>query len=321
LKVDPGLQLALGVVERLPGDVHRRGKPVCQRQARHQRERAMGGAEPLLAPAAVREAEVMTPVVRLEGDGAPRSRCGVETLPGALQHEPERGPRLAGPRIETARLARVAHRRLQRDRVRNGVGSRHLELQRTRIGEPDVRSRLLGDAAQHLVERRTRAIDAVALQRLERRPPLDPGTVRRQQRVERDIARPRHRPRHRGGEPVPLPRHRLNARLPIRRVADDAAQGGHRLLEAVVGHRHVAPRRVDERVLRQHAAGVRDQVEKHAEMAIGDRHRRAGARQPASLRVELERAKRVDGRHAGILAWGGGGFGMVMCDLGFVKRL
>src|SRR5262249_21278737 len=62
---EPGRQLALGLVERLPCHVHGGGKPVRLRKIWQQGKRAMGRAKALLAPTRVRQPEMMTPIIRL----------------------------------------------------------------------------------------------------------------------------------------------------------------------------------------------------------------------------------------------------------------
>jgi hypothetical protein len=67
------------------------------------------------------------------------------------------------------------------------VGARHLELHDAGVGEADVRGRLIRCATQHTFEHAPRAHDLIGLQRFERRASVDPGAMRRKQRLERIV--------------------------------------------------------------------------------------------------------------------------------------
>ena len=129
----------------------------------------------------------MTPVVGLERDRAARRGERVGVAAGAIEHEPQRRPRLAVVLTEPARLARVLRGQGQRRRVGRFIGTRHLELHDAGVGEPDVRRRLIRRAAQHALEDAARAADLLRLQRLERGAPFDPRAMRREQRLERIV--------------------------------------------------------------------------------------------------------------------------------------
>ena len=130
---------------------------------------------------------MMPPVVGFERDRASRRGERIGVMAGAIEHEPERRPRLAVVRPEPARLARVLRGQRQRRDVRRLVGARHLELHDAGVGEPDVRRRLIRRAAQHALEDAARADDLLRLQRLERGASFDPRAMRREQRVERVV--------------------------------------------------------------------------------------------------------------------------------------
>ena len=167
-----------------------------------------------------------------------------------------------------------------------------------------MRRRLVRGAAQHDFERLSRGADLIAVQRLERGTPLDPGTMRRQQRLERLI---RLAPHHTGDlarEPIAAAWHGFEAGPAVGRVANQPAQRGHDLLEAVVGDGDVFPRGRDQRVLGHDRAGAGQQMLQHADMPVADRHALTVARQLLRPGVELKRSERVNGagRHERILS-------------------
>ena len=100
-------ELTLGLAQRLPRHVDRGGEPVREREIRQERERLVRRTEALVTPADVRQTEAMPPVVGLQRDRTRRGRTRVEAVAGPIEHEPKRGPRLPGLRIEPARFARV----------------------------------------------------------------------------------------------------------------------------------------------------------------------------------------------------------------------
>src|SRR5690606_33523824 len=67
---DAGIELALGLVEGLPRDVHRRREPVRERKAGEQRGRAACLTQPLFSPTHGGKTQVMAPVVGFERDRA-----------------------------------------------------------------------------------------------------------------------------------------------------------------------------------------------------------------------------------------------------------
>ena len=108
LRRECGRQLPFGFGQNLTGHVHGRGQPVCQRKIRKQGERSLRRTQPLFTPAGAGEAEVVAPVVWLEGDGALGGRQRVHPRAARpVEHESQRGPRFAGLRIEAARLTCV----------------------------------------------------------------------------------------------------------------------------------------------------------------------------------------------------------------------
>ena len=91
-----GDQLLFRFGKRLPRGVCRCSEPVRERQSPQQLQCAVRGAQPLLTPADVGEAEVMTPVVRFERRGSPRRGDRALRVAGLMADESERGPRFAG---------------------------------------------------------------------------------------------------------------------------------------------------------------------------------------------------------------------------------
>ena len=181
------VQLAFGLVPRLPRDVHGGAQPVRDRKAGQQRQRAARLAQSLFTPADRGQPEMMPPVVGFERDRASRRGERVGVAADAIEHEPQRRPRLAIVRPEPACLARVLRGQRQRSHVRRLVGPRHLELHDAGVGEADVRRCLVRRAAQHALEDAARAHDLVGLERLERCRALNPRPMRREQRVERIV--------------------------------------------------------------------------------------------------------------------------------------
>src|SRR6185295_3507163 len=87
---EAGRQIALGFAECLARDVDGGGHPARKRKIRQQRQRPMRRTQTLLAPANEGGAEVMPPVVWLQRDRSFGSRCGVQMIASAIEHEPER---------------------------------------------------------------------------------------------------------------------------------------------------------------------------------------------------------------------------------------
>ena len=258
-----------------------------QREIRQKRERPVRGTEALLTPADVRQTEVMPPVVGLQRHRALRCRARVEAVAGPVEHESKRRPRLAGLRIEPARLARVMGGQGERGRVGRRIGARHLELHDAGVGQPDMRRRVLGRTAQRALEDFPRPGDAIALEGFERRPPLDERAMRREQRIEPGIAFTRRRPRHGDAEAVSTPRDRLDVG-DAAGGAEKPAQARDRLLEAVVAHRHVLPPGLQQIVLGDDLARAGHEQEQDIELPLGNRDRFPGGGQTTSSRIELE---------------------------------
>ena len=108
----------------------------------------------------------MPPVVRLERD------CLVRAAGGALvglalqvQRERQRAPRLPGPRRQDRRGTCVVHRARERLHVARRIDPAVHEQQRARVGEADVRGRVVRLAAQDVLECSTRPDDRVTMQR------------------------------------------------------------------------------------------------------------------------------------------------------------
>jgi len=94
---------------------------------------------------------------------------------------------------------------------------------------------------ERLLEDSARPSDLGPIERFERRPAFDKGSVRRKERVESCIAFARRCPRHRYAEAVSAPRDRFDVGGPARVGAKQPAQAGDRLLDAVVPNGHVLP--------------------------------------------------------------------------------
>ena len=236
-------QLALGVAERLAGDVYRRGQPVRERKTGEQRERTSGFTEPLLAPAGIGESDTMPPIVAFQRDRPPQCGKSIGMCPGAIEHEAEGGPRLAVPGIESTGLAGMLERLLQRLHVRRRIGARHFELHGARVREADLRRRLSGDLGQDALEHLSGVDDLIAFERFQRRAAFNPHAVRRQERVERIIGFAGLEARDVGSEAVAAAR----VGLDILR-AEEPTQTGDRLLETVVGDGDVGPGGLNQQV-------------------------------------------------------------------------
>ena len=87
--------------------------------------------------------------------------------------------------VEPARLARVLRGQRQRRHVGRRIRARRLELHDARVGEADVRGRVLRRAAHDGFEDLAGPRDLTALEALQRRASFDKRAERRQQRVER----------------------------------------------------------------------------------------------------------------------------------------
>jgi hypothetical protein len=93
------------------------------------------------------------------------------------------------------------------------------------------------------------------------------------------------------GEPVAAPSHRFDIRPAPGSITEQPAQRGNHLLQTVVGHSHVFPRRRDERVLGCDRSGVGQQLLQDAEMAVADREPLATAGQLVRPGVEAKGAE------------------------------
>ncbi len=291
---DAGHQFTRRLVQPLTRHEHRGNQPVRQRTALQQRQRASRGAQALFAPPNRRETEVMPPVVGLERDRPPRSGQGVGMVARPFEHEAERGPRVTVLPVEAAGFARMVDGRAQGVDVGCRVGPRHLELQHAGIRETDVRRRVVGHDLDHPCEDLASAQDLFTFQRFERRPPVNPGPVRGQQRFDGRARLCRHRARHVRPEPVALARHRLDVRLTLWVWTKGAAQSGDRLLEAVVGDGDIIPACGDQRVFRDDDSGMRRQVQQHTQVAVAEGYQFAVTPQPAGAPIEFEGTEGVN---------------------------
>ena len=195
----------------------------------------------------------------------------------------------------------------QRGGVGRQFGARHLELHHAGVGQPNVRRRLVRHLLHHAFEHLTRVRDLRALERLERGAPFYPGAMRRQQRVERLERFAPFGAAHLGGKPVAPPGLRFDVGCAIG-LTEQASKPGDRLLEAVVGHRDALPGGVDERILRQHLACMRDEQQEQLELARRQGNRRTGAQQLPRRDVELVRSEEQQvGRHVSWIIQAGGG--------------
>ena len=176
----------------------------------------------------------------------------------------------------------------ERGRVGHRIGARHLELHDTRVGQPDVRRRVVGSRAQRLLEDLSRPGDAIALEGFERRPPFDERAMRREQRIEPGIGFTRSDARHGDAEAVPSSRDRLDVGDALRVSGKKPAQAGDRLFEAVVPHRHVIPPGLQQIVFGDDMTGAGHEQEKDVQLAFGNRDRFPGDGQTTSSRIELE---------------------------------
>ena len=134
---------------------------------RVQGERAGGGVQPGIAPRRVAEPEKMSPLRRLEGDGAARGRRGFRCLPRADQDHRERGMRLGEALVQLDGAARV----------RDGVGKqrvaglrvepRALVEGKLRGGETGVREGVTGVGRDGAREIRHRAWEGARVEGLD----------------------------------------------------------------------------------------------------------------------------------------------------------
>jgi hypothetical protein len=128
----------------------------------------------------------------------------------------------------------VAHRHAREAcRLDPRYGARHLELQRARTCETDVRRGLAGCAPDDALEPRPGTDDGVALERFERGASFNPRAVRLEYGIERGVRFAPLNARHAGDETVAAARLRLDARRSVRqrqRLAEDV----DRLIETPV---------------------------------------------------------------------------------------
>ena len=167
-----------------------------------------------------------------------------------------------------------------------------------------------GRAAQHALEHAARADDLIGLERLERRTPFDPRAMRRQQRIERRRSRrARDRARHRGRR-IGSPAAGLSGcTASVGPSPSSAAQARDRLLEAVVGHRESAPRRLDQPVLGDDNTGVGEEMKQHPDVPVGNQHHIPAACDAASSGVDQKVSEGVR-RHGSIIRRWTLGFGL-----------
>src|SRR5207249_7439306 len=141
---------------------------------------------------------------------------------------------------------------------------------------------------QHALEYVARVRDLAALERFECRPPFDPGAMRGEECVQRGICLAGGDARDGRGEAISATRLRLDVLVGWLR-SECLAQRGDGLLEAVVGDGDIAPGDLDQAILREDLARVRDERVQQIEMPSGDRQRLARAEQALAAGVELER--------------------------------
>ena len=186
-------QLTLCFGERVPRDVNGGDQPVRLRKPGQQRQRAMRCAQTLFTPSDVRKAEVVAPVVGLERNGTTRRRQRVEMMARAIENESERRPCLAvsGARRHASRECRVAASRA----ATSGLSSVRVisNCMMQALARPMWAGGVSRRAFEHTFEHLPRSNDLVAFERFERRAPLDPGAVRRQQLLELIVAGARRR--------------------------------------------------------------------------------------------------------------------------------
>jgi hypothetical protein len=90
LDSEPGPKLPFGLGKRLPRHVDGRREPMRERETRQQRECPLRLAEAFFAPARVRQAKAMTPVVAFKRNRNPIGGSAGSVANCEFEHEPER---------------------------------------------------------------------------------------------------------------------------------------------------------------------------------------------------------------------------------------
>ncbi len=303
---EPGIHFALGLPERVPGDEDGGGERMGHRTTGQQRQYLMRSPQSLVAPRAVRQPQLMPPVVRLEGDGMSERCHRVVFLARSLEDEAERRECLAVLRVHAARVAGVSRRHPQGIDVWHGVSTARLERERTGVGETHVHPRVCRMVYQQLFEGATRVGDATARERLECGAPFGEAAVRGQYGVEICLVCGSIRPRHHAGQAVAEP---MLGEDGAGRVCGGqrAAKPDHGLRHAVVFDSHVWPAHLRQLLFRHDLTGVCDQ---HVQQAHAPRRNLDDgpvAKELSSLDVEPKRTegKPVCERHEQILRSGG----------------
>src|SRR4030095_16317240 len=122
--------------------------------------------------------------------------------------------------------------------------------------------------------------------------PFDERPVRRQQRVESCVAFTRGLSSDDCGEPVSSSRHGLDIRGPVRVYAEQSAQAGDDLLQAVVADSDILPSSFQQIFLRNDLAGTKHEHQQHVKLTLRERDGLSGTAQAATIRIELERLER-----------------------------
>ena len=180
-------ELPLCLVQGLAGDIHGRGEPVREREVGEERQRPVRCAQTRFAPGDVGQAEMMPPVVGLEGRRSIRRRDRVDAMDGAAEREAQGSPGFGPGRVEAARVAGVMNGAREGRRVGRGIGTRRLEAHQAGGREAHVRGCVLRHGGDRALEHLERARDLSGFERLERGAALDERPVRREQRIEAGV--------------------------------------------------------------------------------------------------------------------------------------
>ena len=134
-----------------------------------------------------------------------------------------------------------------------------------------MRRRIVERGVQRVLERLTCAGDRVTIERLECGASFDERSIRREQRIERDIWLAWLHALDSCEEPVALTDHGLDVRRAVVLVAERFPQALDGLRDAVVANGNVSPSRLIERVLLDDVSRVRRQQQEKLQVPIGKR--------------------------------------------------
>ena len=168
--------------------------------------------------------------------------------------------------------------------IRRVLRTRHLVLQEVGIGHRRMRRRVRVVLRQHPLEGGRRVVQLPGVQRLERQAAFHPV-------VERIALRGCTAGIDRANKSVALALDRLNQSLRRRLVSNRLANRANGLFEVVFCHEDIRPHRVEQLILRDHLARMRQKVREDLYVAWRQIDRDTVTGERVAVRVHGERGK------------------------------